>query len=177
MKKAACDSQCGALRSLRAQRSCPPWPGQRPLDACWSQWPAGPPACWDGHWAAMCTWSVRRLAQICTSFRLEEKKNKTKGRHAQKENVSSPFIQYEALAVNTGTLLPQQIQYLCCVRGAQAACSVSLCWIITLQSAEQHITLEQLSAPSGGLSTLVSIHERKKIHLKLGRQVLAPLSP
>lgn len=70
---------------------------------------------------------------------------------AQKENVSSPFIQYEDLAVNTGTLLLQQIQYLCCVRGAQAACSVSLCWIIPLQSAEQHITLEQLSAPIWGL--------------------------
>lgn len=103
----------------------------------------------------------------------EKKKRET----TQKENVSSPFIQYEALAVNTGTLLLQQIQYLCCVRGAQAACSVSLCWIIPLQSAEQHITLEQLSASSGGLSTLVSIHKRKKIHLKLGRQVLAPLSP
>lgn len=74
VKKRVCDSQCGASRSLRDQRSCPPWPGQRPLDVCWNQWPAGLPACWDGHWAAMCTWSVHRLVQICTSFPLEKRR-------------------------------------------------------------------------------------------------------
>lgn len=168
-----CDSQWGASRSLRDRRSCPPWPRQRPSDVCWSQWPVGLPGCWDGHWVATCMWSVRRLAQICMSSPLERRR---KGRQHKKEKVSSPLIQYEAPAVNTGALLPQQIQYLCCVTGAQAACSVSLYCITPLQSAEQHITLQQLSAPSGGLSTLVSIHKRKKIHLKLGRQVLAPFS-
>lgn len=49
----------------------------------------------------------------------EKKKRET----AQKENVSSPFIQYEALAVNTRTLLPQKIQYLCCVRPIVVHCA------------------------------------------------------
>lgn len=49
---------------------------------------------------------------------------------------------------------------------------------MTSQSAEQHITLQRLSAASEGLSTLVSIHECEKIRWKLGRQVpgAAPLA-
>lgn len=58
-----------------------------------------------------------------------------------------------------------------CVYRAPPVPSVILCWVMTLQSSEQHITLEQLSAPSGGLSTLMSIHESGKIQRKLGRQV------
>lgn len=38
---------------------------------------------------------------------------------------------------------------------------------MTSQSIEQHITLEQLSAPSEGLSTLVSIHECRKNSLEI----------
>lgn len=86
------------------------------------------------------------------------------------------MCQQEPLAVNTKTLLTQQSLHPCCVYRALSVCNVSLCWVMTLQSTEQHITLEQLSVPSEGLSTIMAIHKCRKIHWKLGRQVLAPLS-
>lgn len=174
MKKRVFNSQCGASRSPRDQKSCPPWQGQRPLAVCWSQWPAGPPACWVGHWAATCMWSVRRLARICTLFPLEKGR---KRRQHKRKMLAVRGIQYEDLAVNTGTLLPQQIQYLCCVRGAQAACSVSLCWIIPLQSAEQHITLEQLSAPIWGLKHTSVISPAQENSFKIKKAGSGSASP
>lgn len=72
VKKRVLDLRCGASRSLRDKRSCPPSPGQHPSGVCWSQWLAGLPSCWDGHLAATCMWSVHHLAQICMLFPLEK---------------------------------------------------------------------------------------------------------
>lgn len=172
--------QCGVSRSRRDQRSYPPSPGQHPSGVCWSQWRAGLPLCWDGHLAAMCMWSVHHLAQICMLFPLEKIRTEWKSKYNLWVVSSVPLLttvcQQEPLAVNTKTLLTQQSLHWCCVYRALSVCNVSLCWVMTLQSTEQHITLEQLSVPSEGLSTIMSIHKCREIHWKLGRQVLAPLS-
>lgn len=178
VNKQVLDLRCEASRSLRDQRSCPPSPGQHPSGACWSQWLAGPPSCWDGHLAATCMWSVHHLAQICTLFPLEKTKKERERTNTDVSGASppQPCTRREPLAVNTKTLLRQQSRHPRRAYRTPSASSVLLCWVTTLQSTEQHITLEQLSAPSEGLSTLMSIHECGKIQWKLGRQVPVPIS-
>lgn len=180
LKKHLLDLQCGVSRSLRDQMSYPPSPGQHPSGVCWSQWRAGLPLCWDGHLAAMCMWSVHHLAQICMLFPLEKTGKEWKSKYnllvVSSVSLFTTACQLDPLAVNTKTLLTQQSLHPCCVYRALSVCNVLLCWVMTLQSAEQHIALEQLSVPSEGLGTIMSIHKCRKIHWKLGRQVLAPLS-
>lgn len=156
------DLQCGASKSLQDQRSYPPSPGQHPLGVCWSQWLAGLPLCWDGHLAAMCTWSVHHLAQICTLFPLEEKKKKNRNKSSISLSIITCLFQVGItdcqLTNIINTTKPASASH---SRGTVSQ-SVLLCWVMTLQSSKQHITLEQLSAPSKSLSTLMSIHEWRK---------------
>lgn len=72
---------------------------------------------------------------------------------------SQPCTRREPLTVNTKTLLTRQSRHRWRVYTAPSVWSVLLCWVMTLQSTRQHITLEQLSVPSEGLSTLMSNHE------------------
>lgn len=79
VNKQVLDLRCEASRSLRDQRSYPPSPGQHPSGACWSQWLAGLPSCWDGHSVATCMWSVHHLSQICTLFPLVKHRKRREG--------------------------------------------------------------------------------------------------
>lgn len=149
------DLRCGASRSLRDQRSYPPSPGQHPSGACWNQWLAGLPSCWDGRLAATCMWSVHHLAQICTLFPLEREKKKGK------KDVSGVIVLktvYHWLL--TQTLLTQQSRK----SGPCVHSTVNLeCYyVLNNDFAKRRATYHSrtaLSALSEGLSTLMSIHE------------------